>query len=194
MSTVKKQYHYDESLKWLLQSFPDNYFIVYYPTVTYPKATVGFDILLIGPTDIWCIVNLKGSENTIFQSFSERYWLAMEGNEEKRIINPVLSLNRMSTIVKRILADANLDMVVRKVILSQKGYIDVDSHWSGAIFVDQRNITNWNEKMKSNSSPIKSVQLKFSQNLLNVCQTTAELRQEFEVEEEDTNPFDKEIH
>lgn len=191
-STMKKQFFYDETLKWLLQSFPDNYFVLYYPTVTYPKAKVQFDILLIGPTDIWCIVNLHGSENEIFQTFSERYWITEVREKEKKFVNPFLSLNRMSTIVKRILTDMELDMTVRKVVLSQKGYIDVDQKWSGATFLDQRNIKEWNEKMKSNSTPIKSVQLKFSQFLLGTCQTTSELRDDFEVEEEDINTFDKE--
>lgn len=191
-SIMKKQLFYDPTLKWLLQSFPDNYFVLYYPTVTYPKATVQFDILLIGPTDIWCIVNLNGSENTIFQSFSERYWLELEGEEEKKIINPLLSLNRMSTIVKRILADSELDMAVRKAVLTKNGYIDVSNQWSGANFFDQRNIDEWNDRLKNNSSPIKSVQLKFSQYLLDACQTTSELRYDIGVEEEDINSFDNE--
>lgn len=191
-SIMKKQLFYDPTLKWLLQSFPDNYFVLYYPTVTYPKATVQFDILLIGPTDIWCIVNLNGSGNTIFQSFSERYWLELEGEEEKKIINPLLSLNRMSTIVKRILADSELDMAVRKAVLTKNGYIDVSNQWSGANFFDQRNIDEWNDRLKNNSSPIKSVQLKFSQYLLDACQTISELRYDIGVEEEDINSFDNE--
>jgi hypothetical protein len=183
-SKLKKQFFYDETLKWLLQSFPDNFFVLYYPIVTYPKATVQFDILLIGPTDIWCIVNLNAEDNTIFQSFSERYWVEEVLGKEKKIVNPLLSLNRMSTMMKRILADTDLDMTVRKAVITKKGYIDVDPQWSGAVFLDQRNIDEWNEKMKNTSSPIKSVQLKFSQNLLDVCQTLSEIRPDFEGEEE----------
>ncbi|MCT8137283.1 NERD domain-containing protein [Anaerobacillus sp. CMMVII] len=184
-STIKTDYFYDEPLKWFLQSFPDNCFVLYYPIVTYPKATVQFDILIISPTDVWCIVNLDGSENTIYQTFSERYWLKVEADTEKKIINPLLSLNRMSTIVKRILTDKDLDMKVRKVVLTKKGYIDVDAQRSGILLLDQRSVYDWNEKMKNNSSPIKSVQLKFSQSLLDVCNTTSKLRDDFIVDDDD---------
>ncbi|RXI98630.1 NERD domain-containing protein [Anaerobacillus alkaliphilus] len=192
ISTLKKQYYYDATLKWLLQSFPDNYFVLYYPTVSYPKAPVQFDILLIGPTDIWCIVNLDGSENTIFHKFSDRYWLEVKAGEERKVVNPFLSLNRMSTIVKRILADTDLDMNVKKVVYTKNGYIDVETPKNVATFLDQRSIYEWNEKMKKNSSPIKSVQLKFSQCLLDVCQTNSRLRNNLEQSDEDLNEIDPE--
>lgn len=187
ISTLKTQYYFDETLKWFLQSFPDNYFLLYYPTVTYPKATIQFDIVLIGPTDIWCIVLLNGSENTIFQTNSDRFWLQINGEEEKKIINPFLSLNRMGGVIKRLLEDSELDLNVKKAVITRKGYIDVDTPWSVTSFIDQRNITEWNDKQKNNSSPIKSVQLKFSQYLLDVCQTTSTLRydqEEYNLEEE----------
>ncbi len=175
-STIKKNYYYDGTLKWFLQSFPDNYFVLYYPVVAHLNAAVQFDILLISPTDIWCIVNLNGSDKTIYKTFSERYWLQLEGNSEKKIVNPFLSLNRMGTIVKQLLADTELDMNVRKVVLLKEGFIDVKAPWSNVLFIDQRNIGEWNEKQQSNASPIKSVQLKFSQYLLSCCQTTSESR------------------
>jgi hypothetical protein len=184
-STMQQVHHYDVTLKWLLQSIPDNYFVLYYPTITYPKATVQFDILLVGPTDIWCIVNLSGKENTIFQTFSERYWLEVVGDEEKKIINPFLSLNRMSMIIKRVLVDTELDMTVQKMVLSQEGYIDVQSRLGGTQFLDQRNVKTWNQKQKNNPSPIKSTQLKFSQAILNFCQTTSVTRPVFDNNDED---------
>jgi hypothetical protein len=179
-SQMKNMYFYDIALKWLLQSLPDNYFLMYYPTITYPKAKTQFDILLIGPTDIWCIVNLRGKHNTIFQTSTERYWLEVNGDEETKIINPLLSLNRMSTIIKRILADIGLDIPVEKAVLSQEGYIDVEAPWSSTQFLDQRGCRTWSEKLKKNSSPIKSNQLKFAQALLNVCQTTSVTRSDYE--------------
>lgn len=191
-SSLRQAYYFDTTLKWLLQSFPDNYFILYYPIVKYPKATVQFDILLIGPTDIWCIVHLSGIEQTIFQTFSERYWLRKDGGQEKKIINPFLSLNRMSTVIKRILAETEIEMTVRKAVITNEGYIDVDAPWSGVEFQDQRNIKRWEDKLKNNKSPIKSVQLKFSQVLLNVCETMAEGRSQFE--EEDDNLIEEEDH
>lgn len=177
-STFKKAFLYDETLKWLLYSFPDNYFVLYYPIVIYPKATVQFDILVIGPTEIWCIVQLDGKENSIFQTFSERYWIELYGDNEKKVINPFLSLNRMSTIIKRILAETELELSVRKAVLTKEGYIDVNAPWSGAVFLDQRSIDEWQKRLVNNSTPIKSIQLKFSQALLNVCQTTSEPRTE----------------
>ncbi len=192
ISTLKKHYYYDATLKWLLQSFPDNYFVLFYPTVTYPKASVQFDILLIGPTDIWCIVNLTGRENAIFQKYSDRYWLEVKGEEERKVINPFLSLNRMSAIVKRILADNELDMNVKKVVMTKEGYIDVEAPRNIALFLDQRSIYDWNEKMKKNSSPIKSVQLKFSQCLLDVCQTNSRARNDLD-QTEDIYQMDDEL-
>ncbi|OIJ09281.1 hypothetical protein BKP35_17155 [Anaerobacillus arseniciselenatis] len=179
-SALKKAYYFDPTLKWLLQSLPDNYFILYHPIVKYPRATVEFDILLIGPTEVYCIVHLAGTERTIFQTFSERYWLRKDGSQEKKIINPFLSLNRMSTVIKRILDDTEIEMTVRKALVTNEGYIDVNVAWSGAEFLDQRNVKQWEDKLKNNKSPIKSVQLKFSQALLNVCQTTSVSRDPIE--------------
>ncbi|UTW68829.1 hypothetical protein KHA80_15855 [Anaerobacillus sp. HL2] len=59
-------------------------------------------------------------ENSIFQTFSERYWVELYQGLTKKIINPFLSLNRMSTIIKRILAETELELSVRKAVLTKK--------------------------------------------------------------------------
>lgn len=189
-SPINRSYYDDEFLKWLLQSLPDNYFILYYPVVRFPKAPVQFDILLIGPVEIWCIVNLDGNENGIFQKHSDRYWLEKVGDVEKKIINPFLSINRMNTILKSILAELEMDIPIQKAVITKKGYIDVEALWSKTLFLDQRSIQQWHEKLKKNTSPIKSIQLNFSQHLLNVCQTTSIQRQGYQVEEEEMKSFD----
>ncbi|OIJ12467.1 hypothetical protein BKP37_13605 [Anaerobacillus alkalilacustris] len=186
-STLKKSYLRDETLKWFLQSLPDNYFVFYYPVVTYPKAAVQFDILVVGPTEIWCIVNLEGRENSIFQTYSERYWLELNGDDERKIINPLLSLNRMSTILNKILEVTEIRFKVKKAVLTQEGYIDVTSPWGRTTFLDQRNINEWQQKLKNNSTPIKSTQLRFCQKLLDLCQTTSEPRSDLEQDIDEEN-------
>lgn len=181
-STIDHKYTKDPTLKWLCKTFPDNYLVLYKPSLMYPKALVQFDILLVGPTDVWCMVVLESSKNTIYQTDSERYWIELTGDKKKKIINPMLSINRMSTILSMIMSDSEQDMSIKKIVLTKEGYIDVNNSYGQTLFIDQRSKNLWVDKIRNNRSPLKSTQLKFAQNLLQNCQTNATKRQEFEHE------------
>lgn len=184
-STLNNNYISDPILRWLCGAFPDNYLVAYKPTVIYPKAPVQFDILLIGPSDVWCIVPLEGANNTIFQTHSERYWIETNGEQQKKIINPFLSLNRMCTILSLVMKDADQTMNLKKVVFTKEGYIDINNSQGQTQFLDKRSLNLWQEKMKNNRSPLKSNQLRFAHSLLQVCQTIAVKRREFIIEEKD---------
>lgn len=183
-STLDPNYRKDSTLKWLCKTFPDNYLVLYKPTLMYPKAVIQFDILLISPTDVWCLVILESTKKNIYQTESERYWTELNGDQKKKIINPILSLNRMYTIVSKIMQDSDQVMNIKKNVITKEGYIDINKGPNQIEFIDQRSINTWVEKMRNNSSPLKTGQLKFSQNLLQCCQTVASKRREFQQEEE----------
>lgn len=185
-SYLNPRYKFDEHLKFFVQQLPDNYFLLYRPVFWIKQAPLDMQIILISPTDIYCIVTMEGQDNSIFGATSERFWIEYIHQKQKRIISPLLDLNRMSSTIHHILKEAEISMPVKKVVLANKGLIDNKMTGFNGEFIDKRNLQQWHEKMKRHSSPIKSQQLKVAKILLDHCHTSAYKRQtldETEVEQ-----------
>lgn len=177
-SYLNPKYRYDERLKFFATQIPDNYLVMYKPIFYIKQARVDMGVLLISPTNVFCISLLEGTNKSIFQPLRERYWLEIVGKEERKVVSPVIELNRMASIVKEILQEKELAMPIKKIVLSPESYID-DFRMSGKIqLIDRRSFPEWKEKMRRNPSPIKKIQLEVAKVLLDHCLTTAFQRQE----------------
>ncbi len=185
-SVVNANYVYDQKLRYFLQRFPDNCLILYKPVFQFKNAPVELDILLMTPTEIWCLTFLEAEEDAVFLADRGRFWTRKHHNRaDKKVLNPYISINRMERIIKRILESKEIDMPIRKGIICRNGYIDDVNAIHTEIIIDKRSYARWFEGIRNNQSPIKNQQLKSGQALLDYCSTAYTIRMDLEEELEE---------
>lgn len=190
-SFIDRSWYVDEELKYFLQQFPDNYLVLYRPILLIQHAPVELDIIMVSPVAVWCITVIHGREEaSVFSGSNGRFWTESSGGSEKNHLNPLFSLNRSGNIVKSVLEKYDVELPVKKVILSQGDYIEYSGATQDVQIVDRRHITEWHQKLKKLSSPMKHVQLTAAKHLINLGQKTSYHRPEWEDEPElESDPF-----
>ncbi|MET3697216.1 hypothetical protein SAMN05877753_105116 [Bacillus oleivorans] len=161
----------DGNLKYLLQRFPDHCLVLYQPIFLLKKAPFESDTLIITPTAIWCISFLEEEENAVFVGTKEHFWVKKGADKEKKILNPLVGLDRTEKVIKDLLAKQGSLFPIKKAVICRNGYIDYPSAPFGVELLEKRNYTDWFEKMRSERAPIKSEQLKAAKVLLDTVQS-----------------------
>ncbi|MDQ0220306.1 NERD domain-containing protein [Peribacillus cavernae] len=186
-SYIDQSFFLDEKLRFFLQRFPDTFLLLYKPVFLLKNAPVEVDILLISPTDAWCITFLEAEEDAAFIGSNERFWLKRHhSREDKKLLNPMLAVDRMEKIAAQLFSIYDVSLPIKKVILSRNGYIDYPLAPYGVMLLDKRTFPEWFQKMRNLSAPIKHQQLKAAQAMLDYCQTTSSRRLEWDVDEDVT--------
>lgn len=183
-SSVDNRYYFDEKLRYFLQRFPDTFLLLYEPIFLLKKAPVETDTILITPTDVWIISFLEEENQAVFLGSGERFWMKRYKDKEEKVLSPLLSLNRTEKIVKKIFELYEVDIPVRKIVLSRNGYIDFPNPPFDIHLIEKRNYEKWFQTMRNSRSPLKHVQLKAAKALLDYAQTTSFRRLEWEVDYE----------
>ena len=184
MSSFHSKYYFDEHLKFFLQRFPDTFLVLYKPIFLLKNAPVEAEIILLTPTDVWCITFLEQEDSAVFIGSSERFWLKRSKMEEKKVLNPLLALNRTGRIVRNIFKMYEIELPIHKLIISRNGYIDYPSAPLDTEFLEARNFKQWSASMRTQKSPLKHAQLKGAKVLLQYCLTQSIRRPEWENHEE----------
>jgi hypothetical protein len=183
-SDFPPKFYYEENLKFFLQRFPDTFLVLYHPIFLLKKAPVEVDVILLTPTDVWCITFLEEENSAVFVGSNDRFWLKRVQNEEKKVLSPLLSLNRTERIIRNIFKLHEIELPIHKLIISRNGYIDYPNAPFDVKFAEGRNFEQWFQSMRSLKSPLKHIQLKGAECLLQYCQTTSIRRLEWEATEE----------
>jgi hypothetical protein len=184
-SSFDPKYRSDTWLKFFAQQIPDNYFLMYKPIFFIKQAYIELDVLLISPTEVFCISILEGHEHSVFEASSERFWTEFIHKTRKKRISPLMSLSRMTGVVTPILMGANVNFPVRTVVLCPSSIIDNKIQGAKVELVDRRNFSKWHERIKNHPSPIKNQQMKVTSLLFDYCFTAASKRSQ-EPKEEDS--------
>lgn len=163
----------DSLLRNFTQRLPDSYLLFYYPILKVKKAPVELDILLITPIECLCITVLEGEDAAAFIGDGDRFWTKKYGDEESRVLNPLIGLNRMEKIVSGIFAAKNIDFPIKKLIISRNGYIDYPGVPFDTVVIDRRMYEDWFSSLRKSTVPMKFNQFKAAQSILDVGQTTA---------------------
>lgn len=172
-SYVDPRFMRDPLLRNLLQKLPDNYLLFYYPILQIRKAPIELDVVLMSPTECICITVLEAENQAVYVGGSERFWIKKVGTKDSKILNPMINLNRMESVITQLFKQDDINMPIRKVILTQNGYFDYPGSPYGIQFVDRRNYGEWMEHLRKVSSPMKHMQIRASQTILNNVQTTS---------------------
>ncbi|MBD7907892.1 NERD domain-containing protein [Sporosarcina gallistercoris] len=182
-SRIDSKFMRDKVLHDFLESLPDSYLLFYYPVLKIKKAPVELEVILMTPVECICMTILEAEEGSVLVGSGERFWTKKLGEQESKLLNPTIGLNRMGKIVSSLFVSAEVDFPIRKILLSRESYIDFPGVAHDIQIIDRRDYPKWLEKGKKMSTPMKSNQFKASQILLDLCQTTAASRL-FETEEE----------
>ncbi|SEQ36658.1 NERD domain-containing protein [Piscibacillus halophilus] len=189
VSYFDQSYERDPWLKYFLQRFPDTYLVFYQPIFKLKKATIEGEVIILTPTELMCISILdRRYSNTTFKPIDDRKWLAIEGGQEKTIVNPVIDLKRMERLLKSILDYYELDFPVKKYLFAKSNQIAHQSVPYQTEFIDQDDYESWFQKQRQSTYPIKAQQLKVGEKLLEHTQRTYVKRP---VWVEDESPVDE---
>lgn len=183
-SYFPSKFYFEENLKFFLQRFPDTFLILYKPVFRLQKAVVEAEVIMLTPTDVWCITFLEEENSAVFIGSNERFWLKRTTHREKKVLNPLISLNRTERIVRKILETEEIDFPIHKLVISRNGYIDYPTAPFDIKVAEARNFEEWFQSMRSLKSPLKHIQLKSAESLLQFCQTTSTRRPEWMQSEE----------
>lgn len=168
-----------EMLKYFLQRFPDIYFLMYHPVFNIKKSPIDGEIILISPFDIEIISLIHEDAEKTMIATDDRKWTIESKNTHKSMLSPVISLKRTEQIVKSILQARNVDMPVKKSIISFNNHILYATEPYQTKIFDKKDYEKWFEAKRAITSSLKSVQLKAMEALLDQCQTSAVRRPEW---------------
>lgn len=188
-STIKSvsfpdpKYTFDKNLKYFLQRFPDNVLVLYKPIFLIKKAPFESETLLVTPTAIWCVSFLEDEDNAVFVGTKEHFWTKKGTSKEKKILNPIMGVDRTEKVIKDMLAKQEVSFPIKKAIVCRNGYIDYPSAPNGVELLEKRNYLDWFEKMRSERAPIKSEQLKVTKIILDSVQSIYSNRVEWNQDE-----------
>lgn len=172
-SRVDPKFFSDRLLKQLTQRLPDSFLLFYYPIVKVNKAPVELDVILLTPTTCYCITVLESERMAAYIGSGERFWLKKYGDQETKVLNPTIALNRMEKIISSFFGSADVELPIRKLIISSNGYIDYPGTPFEITCIDRKNYDEWLTKLGNNPSPMKHTQFKAAQAILEHAQTTA---------------------
>ncbi|WLR56022.1 NERD domain-containing protein [Mesobacillus subterraneus] len=179
-SFIAKEFNSDQTLKFLLQRFPDTFLILYKPIFLLKKAPVEAELIIITPAAAMCISFIEAEENAAYIGSKDRFWVKKTRNKEKKILNPLIALNRTEKIVKTLFEMYDVELPVQKLLISRNGFFDYPLQPYGVQFIEKRNFEEWFMSLRGMKSPLKHMQLKAAQVLLQYCQTTSVRRLEWE--------------
>lgn len=172
MSHLQKNYRRETLLKYFLQRFPDTFFVMYKPIFLVKQAPVELEIIIITPNEIFAVYYMDEQDESVILGNNDRFWSIREKENERKIVNPTISLNRMGAIIKNILPQYEISLPVTKLLLHPKGYIDIFDGPTDVQVIDKRTYDKWFGKMRENRLPLKHSQLKAAGALLSHCQST----------------------
>lgn len=175
-SFVDYSYYEDERLKFLLQRFPDTFLVMYKPVFQLKKASIEAETIILTPTAAWCVDFLETDDDTVFVGNQEKFWMMRHHQSgEKKILNPCIGLQRTEWIMKQIFSIYDVELPIKKAIISRNGYFDAAGLYDCSLF-DKKTFPAWFQSMRRLSSPLKRQQLKASEALLDYSLTTSTMR------------------
>lgn len=171
-STVKEisnwdtVYRQDQTLQFLTQEVPDNYFLLYEPVLQVKNAPVELDIILVGPADVWLLVWLDGEGIWQESNENKRFWKNVRSDDRETSLSPIIRLERMNSMLREYWEPYQKQLTLRQCIIAPHAFIDFSSDWRKISFMDTRNFKEWHNQLQQNPAPIKNQQLKFISDLL----------------------------
>ncbi len=186
ISNWDKRYFQDRTLQFLIQEIPDNYLLFYEPVLQVKNAGIELDVILASPTDVWLIVWMDG-EGIWQEQDNKRFWKNVHSDQKETIISPIIRLDRMNAMVKEYWEPYQNQLSIKPCIVAPHAFIDFSNDWRKITYIDKRNFKEWHTQLQQNPAPIKSQQLKFVSDMLNLGVTNSLFRKDPLSDESESN-------
>lgn len=171
-SEIPAALYFDPDLKYFLQRFPDTFLLMYRPVLSFKKAVLEMEHLLISPMAVWCIAFVEKEKDAVFFGSNGRFWKKRTARNEEKILNPAIALARTEKIVRSILKRHDITFPVERALICRNGFIQWPDAPDGLHILDKRPHAEWFRHQRNLRSPFKYMQLKAAQVLLNECLAT----------------------
>src|SRR5690625_2576104 len=185
VSFTDQKYNQDYMLKTFLQRLPDIYLVMYYPIFNIKQAPVDGEIILISPIGIEIITVLNKSPDATIIANDDRSWSVETESSNKKVLSPVIPLKRTEQIVRSILNRYEIDINITKTIFSHTNNFLFHTEPYNTTIIGKRDYDKWLEEKRNLHSPLKSVQLKAMEALLQHCQSSAIRRPEWQRDDDE---------
>lgn len=186
VSFIDQSIYEDENVTYLLQRFPDIYFVLYYPLFQIKEAIFEAEIILIGPLGIEIIYLLDEDPEALIYAGDTRTWTIEKNHEQKSMLSPVLSLKRNEHVLKGMLQARNIAIPIEKTVVARTNKIISNRDPYNVRIVGGDTYEAWFQEKRSIKSPLKHVQLQALETLLMYAVTTSVRRPEWESDPEET--------
>ncbi|WP_368901656.1 nuclease-related domain-containing protein [Oceanobacillus oncorhynchi] len=184
VSVVDSNYYNDPLLRFLLQRFPDTYLVMYRPIFEVKQAAVETDIILITPIGVEILSFVELDTDEVIMAGDERTWtITAKNNEEPgRLVNPLISLKRSEKWIERFLKEENIDIPIKKTVISRINRILYATAPYQTEIIDKLSFPEWFKEKRSIHLPLKKRQLSVAESLLRNSLSHSFLRPEWEAE------------
>ena len=190
-SLVDRSYYRNEKMKLLLQRLPDTNLILFEPVLRINKAPILLDTIILTPTVAWCVSFLDELDLSVYEGNNDKFWLRRHHeSKEQRVLNPLISLQRSEKIISKLFSSYQVELPIKKAIISRNSFIEYSSGMSNLFILDKKGFAGWFDMMRKSNSPLKRQQLKGAEVLLNYSQTTSMMRMEWSDYDEDARKAD----
>ncbi|GAB2554220.1 NERD domain-containing protein [Gracilibacillus alcaliphilus] len=180
MSFLDREYHHDSLLRFFLQRMPDTYFIMYLPIFELKSGIVNGEVVMITPLEIEIIMAVEQAADQTLIASEQRYWHVAQQDIHTRTLSPLIALKRTETIVQSILKKYELEMPIKKVVLSRANTIEFQRVPYRTDFIGKEEFPAWLQQKQQLLSPIKHNQLKVTEALLRHVQSVSVRRPEWD--------------
>lgn len=161
------RYQFDWNLRFFLQRIPDNCLVLYKPVLEWKNAPVELEIILLTPSEAWCLTVLEAEDDAVFVGGKDRFWTRTHHDKaDKKVLDPTITLKRMQWILEQIFAAKDMVFPIRKGIICRNGYINQLHTSIDQEIIDKRRFDDWFSSIRHNRSAMKNLQLKAAQALL----------------------------
>jgi hypothetical protein len=177
-SFVHSSFYGDRRLRALLQRFPDSFYVLYRPVIQFEKTQIELEALLLTPSSLVCLAYANGKDGAVYVGSSSHFW-PNAANGEDKLLNPLLSANRMHTIVSRIFKEHLINLPVQRAIIAENSFIDYPDVPHDVLLIDKRRYESWLKALRAMPSPVKRMQILGAKALLASCQSQSIKRGHF---------------
>ena len=66
--------------------------LLYEPIFLLKKAPVEVEVLLLTPTEIWCLAFIEEDEDAAYTGSNDNFWINGSGDSEDKVLNPAYQL------------------------------------------------------------------------------------------------------
>jgi hypothetical protein len=166
----------DDQLRNLLSWFGEASLLLYHPVLIIEGIETEMDIILVTPFSIFVMFYLEGEKGSVFQGRSKRQWAEIRSDEERVLVNPLISLARSTELVSRSLQGESFGLPIKPVLLVPNSFVEFADPGRGVQIIDHPLFSNWLKTIEPYRAPVKNTQLKVVETLLRKATTRAESR------------------